>query len=102
MSNGEVSPPIAKKQGHDVRSEMDVLFSLGPVHVFGGYVAQIMEKERCPKAEIPRETKQNRPSDRNEDRMDKETVRSEENALGTDSHKSPLAPCYTMMGPRDG
>ena len=61
-----------------------------------------MEKERCPKAEIPREAKQNRPSDRDEDGMDKETVRSEENAFGTDSHMSPTASCYGMMGPRDG
>jgi hypothetical protein len=61
-----------------------------------------MEKERCPKAKIPREAEQNRPSDRNEDGMDKKTVRSEENTLGSDSHMSPTASVYGMMGPPDG
>jgi hypothetical protein len=33
MSKGEVGPPIAKKQTHDLRSEMDVFFALQPIHV---------------------------------------------------------------------
>jgi hypothetical protein len=61
-----------------------------------------MEKERRPKPRIPGKLSEGPPAKSNEEWMDKEAVRSsEENALGSDSHKAPTIPCYTMMGPRD-
>src|SRR5882724_8521050 len=87
MSKGEVSPPVAENQPHDPRSEMNVFFALRPVHVFLLDIAQIMKKEGCAEPRIPRKPIEGPPTDSNEKWMDKDAVRSEENAFCDHSHR---------------
>jgi hypothetical protein len=70
-----------------------VFLPLGTFNVGTGKIPQIMQEERCPKTGIPWKAPSDPPSDRNEEGVCEEAVRSEENALGSDSHKSLKPPC---------
>jgi hypothetical protein len=93
MSKCELRPIATKEQAHDLRTEANVFLPLRTLDVWARKIPQIMQEECCPKARIPGKAPSDPPSDRNEEGVYEEAVRSEENALGSDSHKSLKAPC---------
>jgi len=70
-----------------------VLLSLRTLDVWTRKIPQIMQEECYPKSGIPGKAPSDPPSDRNEEGVYEEAVRPEEDALGSDSHKSLKPPC---------
>ena len=86
VSECEICPVATKEQTHDFRAQVDVAFTFLTVHIGAPKVADVVQPECRPKADVPRKTVQNPPSRRNEKRVDEKAVRSEKNALGSNSH----------------
>src|SRR3972149_5729425 len=78
---------VCTQRAHHVGGPLDMLFSLGAIHVQFPDVAKIMQEKAEPQSRVPREAVQPPPRPRDEPRMHGKLVRAEEHTPGSYGHR---------------
>ena len=76
MPKALVFPGRSEQGTYDPRTEHDVLFALGTVHIAPSNVANVVQREGKPQARVPGEAEEPRPTPCDEEWVQEEAMRS--------------------------